>query len=417
MKIYILSFLCLFASLSLHSQDLDQQIEEKEVALKQLLNQQRDIEREIEDLKLAQLGVDLMERGLPKLEEGQKLISHKAFCLVYNEDHEQAEWVAHIIRPEVIDGNVSRSNDFRQDPLIPTESAQEEDYFLKYLQADSSYEYDGFGYDRGHLAPSADFRWSQEALSESYFYSNMSPQRPEFNRGKWAELEGFLRSYLESNPQTQLYVVTGPVLKKDLSKVERSINGLSIPEQYFKVVLDLAQQKAIAFLLPNKECLAPIESYALAVDEVEELTGIDFFHTLPDDMENALEASIDPKAWLPAAMQDDILPIAVEELPAKSYNTVQARLFADTQEKVRICGTVVSTKLTRGGHSFINLDKKFPNQIFTVAIWKDYKNNFSYQPHIELEGKKACFEGKIRISQGTPTMEIQHEKVVEFLQP
>ena len=127
--------------------------------------------------------------------------------LVYSEEHEQAKWVAHIISPDIITGNVSRTNDFRPDPHVSTGSTVEEDYFLKYLQPDSSYKYDGYGFDRGHLAPSADFRWSTTALSESYFYSNMSPQRPEFNRGTWAELEG-LHSWVHF-PQPQNPIICG----------------------------------------------------------------------------------------------------------------------------------------------------------------------------------------------------------------
>lgn len=380
-----------------------------------MLKEQKKVEAKLEGLKLAKLRVDLEDWGLPALNEGEKVIRHEAMSLVYSEKHEQAKWVAHIIRPEVVSGNQGRSNDFRVDPLIETGSAVEEDYFLKYLQPDSSFEYDGFGYDRGHLAPSADFRWSAKALSESYFYSNMSPQTPEFNRGKWAELEGFIRGYIARHPESQLYVVTGPVLEDDLPVVERSVNKVAIPKQYFKVVLNKDQQQAIAFLMPNKECLAPVESYATTIDKIEALTGIDFFPALPDPLEQSVEAQLDPFAWMPDAMQEDVRPIKAESLPAKSYNTVQARLFAGTGEKVKICGTVVSTKLTRKGHTFINLDKKFPNQIFTVAIWKDYAQNFSYQPHLELMDRKVCFEGKVNISQGTPTMEVQHEKVLDFL--
>src|SRR5690606_2430798 len=101
----------------------------------------------------------------------------------------QARWVAHIILPDIIDGQVTRSNDFRVDPMVRSGTAVEADYFLQSQKPDGTIEYDGFGYDRGHLAPSADFRWSESALSESYYYSNMSPQLAEFNRNGWAELE------------------------------------------------------------------------------------------------------------------------------------------------------------------------------------------------------------------------------------
>lgn len=415
MKIHLGLLLCLLLPLWGVGQPLEAQIEALEGELHALKQREAQLQQELETLKLQKLRTDLRTYGLPALRAGEELIEHTAFFLVYDEAHEQARWVAHIISPEVLKGNVSRTNDFRPDPKISTGSAVEADYFLKYLQPDSTYEYDGFGYDRGHLAPSADFRWSQQALSESYFYSNMSPQRPELNRGKWAELEGMLRQYLQRSPHTQLYVVTGPVLHDSLPRIERSLNGLSIPQQYFKVVLDLNQQRAIGFILPNEACELPIESYAVTVDSVEALTGIDFFPALPDEQESQLESQTDSRLWLPDEQQEDVRPLDPESLPKNCFNTLTARSLAGTGYEVGICGTVVSTRLTRNGHVFINLDKKFPNQIFTVVIWKDNLLNFSYQPHIELQGRKICVEGTIRLSQGTPSMDIQHEKAITFL--
>ncbi len=415
MKITLVFFITLLLCLvNLYSQNIDEQIARLQEELTTLKQKETKLLSEVEKLKLRAIRRDLYALGLPKINSDEELIEHSAMALVYDEDHEQAKWVAHIISADVIEGNVSRTNDFRVDPKIKTGSAEEADYFLKYLQADSSYEYDGFGYDRGHLAPSADFRWSQQALSESYYYSNMSPQRPALNRGRWAELEGLLRAYMHRSPQTQLYVVTGPVLKEGLPIIERSKNKLSIPEQYFKVVLDKQQQRAIAFLFPNQKCEYPVESYAVSVDEVEALTGIDFFYQLADDLEEALEQQFDHHLWLPDEQQDDVRPLRSESLPKNHFNTVTARSFADTGDRVAICGTVVSTKLTRNGHVFINLDKKFPNQIFTVAIWKDNRVNFSYEPHIELVGRKICVEGTVSLSRGTPTMEAANEKVVQF---
>jgi len=179
--------------------------------------------------------------------------------LSYNEQHEQANWVAHIIVPDVITGVVFRSNDFRTDPLVKSGTADQADYFLTDTLADGKVKYDGFGYDRGHLAPSADFRWSAKALSESYFYSNMSPQLPELNREIWADLENTLRGYIHNNSDAQLYVVTGPILKNDLPKMERSIHKLSIPESYFKVIIDLKNQRGIGFIMPNSSDYESIE--------------------------------------------------------------------------------------------------------------------------------------------------------------
>lgn len=402
----------------LHAQDLDGEIRQYEKELKQLEERKEDLGTKLESLKLKRIQRDLRKLGNPVLQVGEELIEHAAFSLVYDEKHEQAKWVSHILLADVIKGNVPRSNDFREDPKVKTGTAVEKDYFLKYPQEDGSFEYDGFGYDRGHLAPSADFRWSSIALSESYFYSNMSPQVAELNRGTWAELESMLRGYMYRHSKTQLYIVSGPVLNDQLPKIERSINGVSIPKFYFKVVLDLNNQRGIAFLMPNKEINHPIETMAVPIDQIEKITGLNFFANLPDNLENVIESQAATKDWLPDAQQDDILPLQAEKLPPHHFNTLTARNFAefDSHSRVNICGTVVSTKLTSKGHIFLNLDKKFPKQIFTAAIWKDNRVNFSYEPHLELEGKCICVEGTVRMSRGTPTMELKGEENVKFYQ-
>ena len=393
----------------------ESQIRGLEKQLESVRAQEKDLMMQLEDFKLKQLRYDLERFGLPKTKPGEEVIKHSAMALVYDEEHEQAKWVAHIITPDIIDGDVSRSNDFRPDPKVITGTCVEEDYFLKYLQPDSTYVYDGYGFDRGHLAPSADFRWSEKALSESYYYSNMSPQVADFNRGKWAELEGMLRGYVYRHKK-QLYVVSGPILKPDLPKSERSINKVSVPELYYKVVLDLELQRAIGFIMPNKEILYPIESFAVSIDKVEEESGLDFFPELSDLMENNLEAQKNIKDWLPPSEMDDVAPVYAPSLPPGHFNTVQAKRFEGSGRKVSVCGTVVSTKLSKKGNVFLNLDKKFPNQVFSITIWKDYVPNFSFEPHKELMSKKVCVHGMVRNFNGVSTMDVQKEEQIYDLE-
>jgi endonuclease G len=337
---------------------------------------------------------------------------------VYSEKHEQAKWVAHIIPPDVVRGNEGRSNDFRIDPLIKTGSSVEEDYFIKTPKPNEAgkFDYKGFGFDRGHLAPSADFRWSQRALSESFFYSNMSPQRGEFNRDSWAKLEDMMRGYIYRNPTAYLYVITGGVLKDDLPKIPEAKNNVTIPEKYYKIVVDLEKKRAIAFLMPNKKADYPHESYATSIDEIEKLTGFDFFHQLDDQLESELEAQKDPKPFLSPTEQADIEPQDPTKLPKNTFNTVQAKLYADTGKKIAVRGTVVSTKMSSKGNIFINLDKQFPNQIFSISIFKDKVVNFSYLPHEFLMGKQIEVTGKISMFNGVPSMTIDSEKAIEVLQ-
>jgi endonuclease G len=407
-------WLLLFApSLLVAQDDPPARLEKLESKLAAIKVQEQEMLQKIEDVKLEILRTDLEQYGLPAAQPGDEIIRHKAMFLVYSEEHEQAKWVAHIIHPDVLTGKVSRTNDFRTDPLVTTGTAVEQDYFLTNVKDDGSIEYDGFGYDRGHLAPSADFRWSPTALSESYYYSNMSPQRPDFNRGVWAEVEGKMRGYLANNPETQLFVVTGPVLKPGLPVVERGINKPSIPEQYFKVVMDLENQRGIGFILKNQGSVDPVSSFAVPIDKVEELTGMDFFADVPDVIEDGMESKLDLESWLPKASEGDVKAISATEMPRNHFNTKQAQLYAGRNDRVTICGTVVGARTSRAGNVLLNLDKQYPNQVFTVFIRKENLNNFSYDPEEAWKGKKVAVTGKVANLGGTPAMFIQHEKELQ----
>jgi endonuclease G len=370
----------------------------------------------IEDIKLNNLKSQLLAKGIPELLDGETLICHSAFCLVYSEEHEVAKWVAHVLSNEIVNGNVSRSNDFRIDSLITTGSSQEEDYFLKELKDDGSYKYDGFGYDRGHLAPSADFRWSEKALSESYFYSNMTPQLPDFNREIWADLESFLRAHVYNNPTKDLFVITAPVLTDSLPKQTRGVNNMSIPELHYKIAVDFEDEKGIAFLIPQKYNDYPIESFVVSIDSLETLTGINFYPNLTDSQEEKIESITDISAWQSGKAKNDVAPLSPEDLPRNCYNTIQAKQFYDYPKEVSICGTVVSTHKSRNGHIFINLDKAFPNQVFSATIWKSNVVNYSYEPEVFLLNKQVCIKGKVKDYQGTPSVYPENEKAIKILE-
>lgn len=388
-------------------QEIKQQIEEHQKAIE-------DLELRYEKIRLDEVIADVLANGLPSVEPGEEVIAHSAMALVYSEEHEQAKWVAHVLVLDVLEGVVSRTNDFREDPKVTTGSATEADYFLKELQDDGTYKYDGFGYDRGHLAPSADFRWSATALSESYYYSNMAPQVKELNREKWAELENYMRTYIYRHPESKLYIVTGPVLKEGLPVIERGVNKVSIPEQFFKVAYDPYLQKGIAFVMNNTQIPYPVENYAVTIDYVEELTGIDFFAGLEDDLEASVENQSHVSDWIPEIAAGDVMPIHPMSLPKNTFNTVQAKIYMDSGETITVMGTVVGTKKTRNGHVFLNLDKQFPGHIFTVTIWKDDLLNFSYEPETALMGKKISITGKVSDFGGIPSMNVDREKAVRI---
>ncbi len=401
--------LLFFFPLMLFGQNPEQKIKAIELKLQELEEKKKQYLKEMEELKLEQLRAELNKNGLPKTQDGETLIKHSAMTLVYDEEHEQAKWVAHIIMPDVTTGNAARSNDFREDPKVKSGTAVEKDYFLTFTDNDGNIEYDGFGYDRGHLAPSADFRWSEKALSESYYYSNMSPQRPEFNREGWGQLEAMLRGYMYRNTDSKLYVVSGPVLKKGLPVIERSINKPSIPEKYFKVVLDLEKERAVAFIMPNQRLSYPTQSFAVSIDEVEKETGIDFFHQLPDAIEAKLEKMDDPKPWMHEEQEGDVVPLYPPSLPKNHFNTVQAERKKGNDKKVNVCGTVVHAKTSKKGNVMLYLDKGITDPLFIIFVRKENLVNFGYDLLTDLKGETVCVAGKVGSIGETPTMFLENE--------
>lgn len=405
----VLLFLNTFNALG---QNMDQQITAKKQRLTEVQHEANRILDELETFQLLWIREQSDLLGYPKSTDGHQLVKHSALTLGYSEEHEQAAWVQHIVIPEVEFANVSRTNDFRIDSLVTTGSSQEEDYFLKKIAADGSMEYDGFGYDRGHLAPSADFRWCQKALSESYYYSNMSPQKPEFNRERWSELESWIRSYVIDFKEA-VYVVTGPVLKEGLAK--QGGNGVSIPKQFYKIVLDVEgpAHKAIGFVMPNETCPYPVSGYLTSIDSIEKLTGLDFFSSLNDQEEAVLEAMNTMDGWLKEENSafGEVAPLKAP-LPNGCFNTIQAKYKVGT--KTRICGTVVAAKRSRKDAVYLNFDQKYPRNVFYASIWKNNQNNFSYDPETEFLGKTICVEGKVELYNDQARISVNREEQVTY---
>jgi endonuclease G len=412
-NIFFITFLIPFLNFA---QTINEKIRltEKEIEkIKILEEEKRD---ELETLKYTQIRIWLDSIGLPKTLPSEEVLYHSAYAFVYNEEHEQAKWVTHIIMPDIANGNEGRSNDFREDSLVKTKSAQEEDYFLRLSNTENSFlKYEGFGYDRGHLAPSADFRFAKKAISESYFYSNISPQKADLNRGKWAEMEDALRNYAIRN-NTPVFVVTGGILKPSLKKIEKSINKVSIPEYFFKVALDLENKRGIGFIMQNAMCDLHLFQYAFSIDSIESLTGIDFFYLLSDSIENSIENNIDVYKWISEKDTGDVMPLSAELLPKNTFNTIQAKIYENQNKSITVCGTVVSAKLSSKGNIFLNLDKQFPNPLFSVSIFSRNTVNFSYQPHIWLMNKTICVKGNITKHNGTPGMVVTNEKNISIIE-
>jgi endonuclease G len=220
---------------------------------------------------------------MPLIRPEDEIVKHMAYIISYNEKYEQANWVAYKLTAEMCDNNgEERKNNFRSDPDVKTGSASPDDYKKS-------------GYDRGHLCPAGDMGWSEQTMSESFFMSNMSPQVPGFNRGIWKNLESNVREWAKTNKE--IYVVTAGVLQDSLAVIGE--NKVAIPNYYYKVILDIhaPEYKAIGFVLPNEASKGSYFNYAVSIDSVEHLTGINFFPMLPDSLENLLEAKFDVEEW------------------------------------------------------------------------------------------------------------------------
>lgn len=222
---------------------------------------------------------------LPSGTRGQ-IVKREGFTLSYDEDWEQAEWVAYVLERKNLQQKWGdRPRNFRSDPDIASGSASDGDYR-------------GSGYDRGHLAPFADFAWNDEQALETFYFSNISPQARQFNQGVWRELEELTRDW--ANRFQRLYVVTGPVMTEDPKGTIGRQNRVAIPAAYYKVLLDLddPEQKGIAFIIPNEISFDPLPKYVVSIDEAEQLTGINFFNELmPAELEEQLERSSNPDLW------------------------------------------------------------------------------------------------------------------------
>ena len=210
------------------------------------------------------------------------VVSHSYYTLSYSEDHEQAEWVYYTLNSNQLNSSIERKNNFRADNKVKTSSAQ-------------LYDYEGSGYDRGHLAPAADMKYNTNSMSESFFMSNMSPQSASFNREIWRKIEKQFRDW--SYKYGEIVIVTGPVLKGE-NYGSIGYNKVTIPKWYYKVAIDPSNyDRNIAILIENEGSSASIKSFVVTIDYLEEFSGLDFFYNLPDEVEESFESSTHTELW------------------------------------------------------------------------------------------------------------------------
>lgn len=211
-----------------------------------------------------------------------QVIDRKGYALGFSKKHKQPLWVAYRLTANEVTNVVARRIDqFAFDPEVEGGSATLEDYRHS-------------GFDRGHLAPAADMKWDAEAMRESFLLSNISPQTSAFNGGVWKRIEEWCRGLAVR--RGSLFIVTGPVFPDDEDHEAIGPNKVTVPKFFYKVVYDEREGRMLGFIVPNR-AVGNIYGFALSVDEVEEATGLDFFSSLPKDVQLRLESESDTRRW------------------------------------------------------------------------------------------------------------------------
>ena len=247
-------------------------------------------------------GPDAARLEMPKLKGGvvnmflvKRLSTREInFCIEWDISKKAQRWTAFRWDNTNSGGYIKREDNFIEDTDIPLEYRTTYDH------------YRGSGYTRGHMCASAD-RWnSLEANRQTFLYSNMQPQLYSFNGGIWANLEMKVRSWNTADFRDTLYVARGGTIDHTSDLIEITSTGLRVPKYFFMAILCKNKSsvnggyKAIGFYMEHRsfyEDEKNLSPYIVSIDNLERLTGIDFFCNLPDAIENQVESNITPAAW------------------------------------------------------------------------------------------------------------------------
>lgn len=212
----------------------------------------------------------------------EQIIKKKAYIVSYNKDSKTPNWVAWHLTAEHTDGPNRRLGNFHEEEDVPVPRATLDDFR-------------GSGWSRGHMCPAGDNKWDETAMFESFSLVNVCPQDASLNSGLWNSIEIDCRKW--ANRFGDVYIVCGPLL---YNKEHETIgaNKVVVPEAFYKVILCLqGRPKAIGFVVKNNAGTKKKDQYVNTVDEVERITGYDFFPALPDDIENEVESHASIEDW------------------------------------------------------------------------------------------------------------------------
>lgn len=235
-------------------------------------------------IEIKSLDLSLLE--LPKINEGELIVQHTGYTLSFNTTHNNPNWVAWELTAEETEGTLRRGNNFAPDEALPRNHQV------------LAFDYKESGFDRGHMCPAADNKWSIDAMNDCFLMSNMCPQNPTLNGGNWKDLEEACRRWAKRDGS--VYIVCGPIYKENAEKntIGRE-HTITVPDAFFKCVLMTVEgkEKAIGFYYENTSEKQYMPDAARTVDEIEAITGYDFFAGLDDELEERLESQCLFKKW------------------------------------------------------------------------------------------------------------------------
>ena len=235
-------------------------------------------DNETDRTEVPKLNLEIPAYTYPGKYKNEIVLHRTGYTVSYNVYYKNPNWVAWELTREETKGETDRYDKFMPDPDLPEPRVVHKDYTRS-------------GYDRGHMAPAADMKWSKQAMIESFYMSNICPQVGNLNRGDWNDLEELCRDWAEK--YGRIYIACGPIFD---SKSPKRIgeHKVAVPDRFFKVILIYNRKNPIAmgFIFKNIAHSQDIEKYMVTVDSVENVTGMDFFSKLPDDVENRIESII-----------------------------------------------------------------------------------------------------------------------------
>lgn len=220
---------------------------------------------------------------LPANVDGQILLKRIGYTVSYNIQTKEPNWVAWYLSADRVSGDADRSGvEFTEDEEVPEPRATTWDYYRSH-------------FDRGHQCPAGDNKWNQDAMNQSFLLTNICPQNPKLNKYEWNRLESQCRDWAKE--YGGVYIACGPIYAPN-SKKTIGEHKVKVPTAFFKVVLCMTgTPKAIGFIYQNTGDKQDYRQCVRTVDEIEQLTGYDFFKSLDDKVEKRVEANANIDDW------------------------------------------------------------------------------------------------------------------------